>query len=1446
MSSQIVKLIVELENKAKAQLEQLTKAMAQVKQSADRATSAINKINAQAISNLERETREASTGMKQLSDSSRQTANQVRQINSNGVNQLSASFKQASTALNTASNSSRALTTTLQTTSTTARNAASSVNQINGNGPRQATSTAQMLRAILVVLIGIAGQVHQILLSFANNGLDDAAMDAQKLQSSLAGVSSAGNNAKAGMSGLSTSTRTTGSSFGFLSNAASMAAGMIGYDLVNSIAMSARESINASGNFQAFGERMGMTASEIDSFNQHCEGLQQSFRKVDMTAVGASALELGVKLKLPKESMEELTKTTAVMSSAFVKEGRTQTDAILAVSDAMDGQFRRLQELGISQEMLKNNGWDGDLQNKTGLLQAMNKTLDEMGFTETAQQINTLDEAYQALSVAGGDLLAAVLIPITPYVIQAVEAFLSFADSLKQTLPQVQEFAGSPLGQTLLLIAGGITAVVAGAVGLVKLHQGFLNLKQSIKDFKENLDDAIDAVKSIGTKIKNAFSPVTNAADKAGKKIKDTFKSAFDKVKDSASTAAGKIKDKFNNIDWNGIGGKIKTAFTNAFENVKTKANGLKTTLSGIGNKINFSAVTGKFNALKSTLMSVGATAKSTGLSLLTAGKNALTAGANAVISAGKWAIETAAKYASAAAQTLLNAVMSMNPITLIVLAIAGLIAVLVYLYQNCEPVREAINQLWEGLQQLAGWIYDGLITAWNALIEALQPVIEAFQNFYNTILVPLGEFLMNVFLTAWNNLVNTFMSIWNLVQTLINVFVGLLTGQISLQQGITMIWNAIKAFLVNAFGGILQNVISWASNFISNGINAASGFLNAVIQFIQQLPGKIYSFLMSVISFIVSAGGQWISNAKNKAKGVVDGVINFIKELPGKVYTEFMNIGKRILSAGSDLVNKAKQVGQDIVNGILGAMGIHSPGTIQESVVTEFENMFKRIKNTGRTAYDTAKRIGGKLVEGFSSEDVSSALSEATTMNADVTANISESTEQDSSNENPGLLVGSVVAEDNKEMETSFSSLTSSINMNGAAIQSRTSWITTSFANMRKGVTSALTSLENNNKSTWNDVEKTSSTTLENMNSDTLNVTNAMSNAWWVMRDNIVSAAADIKSKANSHFNSLSSNIGGFYRRIQNPSSWAGPSTSGSRTSSRGAVSSGAGRLRNIVSSAITPTFAGTAPIYKLADSVCKNETCKDFYLTKNNRLERFDIEEFYRRANNNFAGWGDWSPKHMSYIKKKTGEWNMKGPVINLVGEIPTGLAFKVKQFENGSKPSLGMESFQKVAEAIFSVIGYDYYWNSDKTGDPISALQTGSVNCWDGAHSLMALANVFGLSASLGRGTGHVWAVINGKTFDTTNYSKHRSWSPLPGYTGPRRRHSTQKEEDNVPEVIDLNINQNVDVHLKSDGNIEVDEATIIDTLKGVITDRTLVDKIAKALKQRDRRINRMSGA
>lgn len=1433
MADYYVKLIVELENQVKAQLEIIESQMRQVQDAAKEVNAAIKSIDTTSIDKIKNSTSQADTSMTELRNSAKQTSSSIKSMNSSNIQQLSTNATNASQAMLTANSSSNALKTSLNTISNVPLLTTSSASNSLASSLDNTANSAREVSSALIVANESALQLHSSLTGIQSVGLSQVSNETRQLTPALqsasngakqlgdsfkvidvnartissstskigglgdklrsiiptanqvkTSISNMGNsirNSVSGMGGLNSGARLAGGGLSFLSSAASMTVGMIGYDLVNSIAMSARESINASGNFQAFGERMGMTASEIDEFSQHCDDLQSSFRKVDMTAVGASALELGVKLKLPKESMEELTKTTAVMSSAFIKEGRTQTDAILAVSDAMDGQFRRLQELGISQDMLMKNGWDGDLENKTGLLQAMNKTLDDMGFTETAMQVNTLDEAYQMLSVSGGQLLKSILIPLTPALIAIMSAIVGVIDGIKGFVGQLQAAWNSlpdwaQEGAKIGIFMGAIM-LLSSAIIIYLIPAITGGLMSALVSFGSMV--GVTIIPGLAT-LSGAFMTVAAAAWAAVAPFLP-----FIAVAAAVAVAVYELGIAFG--WWDDVGSMIEAIKNNigrlwdAFINhpdVKAVIQGIQDAWEGLN--------------------------------------------------------------------------------------------------EFLKPVVDWLKGIWDEIFppdatekfDITRALIDAIGLAFEALKIVLTPVIVGFQLLYqalsilwNEVLTPIAEFLMSVFLPVWNLISNVLSIVWGYIHQLLVVFQLFQNGQISLSQMLSLIWQIILSMFMNVLSTIISTVMSWASNLVSQAINAAQGFVNGIINWISQLPGRFYSFLMSVISYIVSAGGQWISNAKTKAKGVVDGVINFIKELPGKVYTEFMNIGKRILSAGSDLVNKAKQVGQDIVNGILGAMGIHSPGTIQESVVNEFVNMLTRVKEKGNTAYDTAKQVGKRLIDGFKSENVNEELSEAINFTPQIESEESEgiSFTQDNGDKGSDETGGAygIIGEDmsvatesimasNNAIGNSFSTLTNTISLNTGIIQTRTNGVVLSFNSTRAGVTNALSSMVSKNNSSWNDISRTTDDNLQSIQSSTLNVTGQMTSAWNSMKDSIISAAADIQSKANAHFNSLSSNIGGFYRRIQNPSSWAGPSTSGSRTSSRGAVSSGAGRLRNIVSSAITPTFAGTAPIYKLADSVCKNETCREFYLTKNNRLERFDIEEFYRRANNNFAGWGDWSPKHFSYIKSRTGEWNMKGPVINLVGGIPTGLAFKVKQFENGSKPSLGMESFQKVAEAIFSVIGYDYYWNSDKTGDPITALQTGSVNCWDGAHSLMALANVFGLSASLGRGTGHVWAVINGKTFDTTNYSKHRSWSPLPGYTGPRRRHSTQKEEDNVPEVIDLNINQNVNVHLKSDGNIEVDEATIIDTLKGIITDRTLVDKIAKALKQRDRRISRMSGA
>jgi len=64
--------------------------------------------------------------------------------------------------------------------------------------------------------------------------------------------------------------------------------------------------------------------------------------------------------------------------------------------------------------------------------------------------------------------------------------------------------------------------------------------------------------------------------------------------------------------------------------------------------------------------------------------------------------IATAKTYLFATAQTLLNAIMSANPIGLVVVALGALTAGLVYAYKNSESFRKIIDGIWETMK---GWL---------------------------------------------------------------------------------------------------------------------------------------------------------------------------------------------------------------------------------------------------------------------------------------------------------------------------------------------------------------------------------------------------------------------------------------------------------------------------------------------------------------------------------------------------------------------------------------------------------------------------------------------------------------------------------------------------------------------------------------------------------------------
>lgn len=314
-------------------------------------------------------------------------------------------------------------------------------------------------------------------------GQDDTKSAINSVKSNIKQIEAQGTKANAQISNVSKkqadsvskATNSMKNTFSRLDGVFSMMGGMIGYDIANGLVEAGRQAINASQQFDYFAGRLGKSAQDTQQFKQGINDLQKEFKKVNMTSVGSTAMEIAVKngLQGTNDELLGISRMTAVMSSTFKKEGRTEEDAILAVNDALDGQFRRLQEIGIKQEDLKKNGWNGDLNDKMGLVNALNKTMKDMGYEETAKDITSLDDAWSALTVAGSKLIETVLIPMMPAIMGVLNGLTNLVSGFNDMPQWFKDLAsyGVMAGAGILTVAYAASKL-SGVLGGLKSFSG--------------------------------------------------------------------------------------------------------------------------------------------------------------------------------------------------------------------------------------------------------------------------------------------------------------------------------------------------------------------------------------------------------------------------------------------------------------------------------------------------------------------------------------------------------------------------------------------------------------------------------------------------------------------------------------------------------------------------------------------------------------------------------------------------------------------------------------------------------------------------------------------------------------------------------------------------------------------------------------------------------------
>ena len=185
------------------------------------------------------------------------------------------------------------------------------------------------------------------------------------------------------------------------------------------------------------------------------------------------------------------------------------------------------------------------------------------------------------------------------------------------------------------------------------------------------------------------------------------------------------------------------------------------------------------------------------------------------------------------------------------------------------------------------------------------------------------------------------------------------------LQQLPEKVWN----FLLQ----VIQKVIQWKDDMLNKAKETGINFVNTIVTFFQELPGKIWNFLVQVVQRTVQWRNDMINKAKETGINFINSIITFFQQLPGKIWSFLLQVIQRIIQWRIDMINKAIEIGINFINSIV-TFFQQLPGKIWSQLtaviqkVIQWKNdMINKAKETAmffsRTLVDSLKSIPGQMV---------------------------------------------------------------------------------------------------------------------------------------------------------------------------------------------------------------------------------------------------------------------------------------------------------------------------------------------------------------------------------------------------------------------------------------------------------------------------------------------------
>lgn len=649
---------------------------------------------------------------------------------------------------------------------------------------------------------------------------------------------------------------------------------------------------------KGFGNALDMINDKLDKFDNKVGKTESSGSKLGSTFKAMALANLAA---------NAVTKVTGDLNS-LVSES-------IKASDAMDKFRSTMKFAGLDNSAIEKSAaavkkyaddtvYDLDVVANTTAQLAANGIKDYDGLTQAAGNLN---------AVAGGN----------------ADTFKSVAMVMTQTAS-----AGKLTGENWRQLSDAIPGASGKIQEALKKNGAYTgDFRKALEQGKISADEFNQAIMDLG---------MTDVAKEAATSTK-TIEGAIGNMKAGIVTSIMEIIDAIGKDRITGAITALGTFITNGLSLLKIIIPPVISALTWLFDLINrnqaiVSAMAGAFIGFKAALA-------------IEKGINAVSAALNAF---------KAAQKAATLAQAALNAVMAINPFTIIVLAISALVALLIYLWHTNEGFRNAVKAIWDGIKAAFVQAWEAIKAAWAGAAEfftgiwsgiksGVQGIVQWIAQTWSgavAVLKVVWDSISTAATTAWNFIIQSIMSV---VQPFINTFVN---GWNILKDGINGVWNGIKSIFKGAWE-FIKSVVLGAALLIIDVVSGNFSKLKADLQLIwdgiKNAFSSVWNGIKTIAVTVVTTLVNLVRNAWEGLKQVLTTIWNILKTSATTIWD---GLKSAVLSITNALVNTAKSVWEgfknffySLLNGVRNT-AVNSWNSIRSSVVSIISGLVGAAQN--------------------------------------------------------------------------------------------------------------------------------------------------------------------------------------------------------------------------------------------------------------------------------------------------------------------------------------------------------------------------------------------------------------------------------------------------------------------------------------------------------------------